>query len=392
MVAGQNTAANEIIALAGGVNAIDGYDGYKIINDEAIVAAKPGRGARRSSAARIRWTRRRCIVHPAFALTPVAAQQDLHLHGRPLSARLRTAHGGRRARSLDQALSGAGAAGREVHARRPSPPTAGYDRPLRQRGSVRKPRSGYALRPPGFAHPRLPADRACRRGADRADDGRRRHSAGAAAGRARAVAATPVRRWRATSSCCGRSGFRGSPRPRWSAPCSPHPAPSCRGCFAIRWPIPRWSAFPPAARSRRPSAIVVHRQPDRPKLPLHAASIAAARGVCRARWSTTVVLYSIASRSGRTSIAIFLLAGIAIAAIANAGIGLLVFIADDRQLRDITFWMLGSLSGATWPKLATLAPVLALALDRLRLRSRAGSTCWCWARPRRFTAASTSSG
>ena len=77
---------------------------------------------------------------------------------------------------------------------------------------------------------------------------------------------------------------------------------------------------------------------------------------------TTVVLYSIASRSGRTSIAIFLLAGIAIAAIANAGIGLLVFIADDRQLRDITFWLLGSLSGATWPKLATLAPVLALAL------------------------------
>ena len=77
---------------------------------------------------------------------------------------------------------------------------------------------------------------------------------------------------------------------------------------------------------------------------------------------TTIALYSIASRSGRTSIAIFLLAGIAIAAIANAGIGLLVFIADDRQLRDITFWLLGSLSGATWPKLAALAPVLGLAL------------------------------
>jgi len=77
---------------------------------------------------------------------------------------------------------------------------------------------------------------------------------------------------------------------------------------------------------------------------------------------TTMILYGIASRAGRTSIAIFLLAGIAIAAIANAGIGLLVFVADDRQLRDITFWLLGSLSGATWPKLATLAPVLALAL------------------------------
>ena len=41
MAAGKNTAANEIIALSGGVNAIDGYEGYKIINDEAIVAAKP---------------------------------------------------------------------------------------------------------------------------------------------------------------------------------------------------------------------------------------------------------------------------------------------------------------------------------------------------------------
>ena len=40
MAAG-NTAADEIIALAGAVNAIDGYDGYKIINDEAIIAAKP---------------------------------------------------------------------------------------------------------------------------------------------------------------------------------------------------------------------------------------------------------------------------------------------------------------------------------------------------------------
>ena len=76
---------------------------------------------------------------------------------------------------------------------------------------------------------------------------------------------------------------------------------------------------------------------------------------------TTVILYRIATRSGRTSIAVFLLAGLAVAAIANAGIGLLVFIADDRQLRDITFWLLGSLSGATWSKATTIVPVFALA-------------------------------
>lgn len=85
---------------------------------------------------------------------------------------------------------------------------------------------------------------------------------------------------------------------------------------------------------------------------------------------TTTVLYKIASREGRTSVAIFLLAGLAIAAIANAGIGLLVFVADDRQLRDITFWLLGSLSGATWPKAGMIAPVAVLALLTIPLIAR----------------------
>jgi heme transport system permease protein len=70
----------------------------------------------------------------------------------------------------------------------------------------------------------------------------------------------------------------------------------------------------------------------------------------------TATLYRLATREGRTSIAIFLLGGLAIAALANAAIGLLVFLADDRQLRDITFWMLGSLSGATWSKALAVLP------------------------------------
>ncbi|MDQ8730935.1 iron chelate uptake ABC transporter family permease subunit [Bradyrhizobium sp. LHD-71] len=74
---------------------------------------------------------------------------------------------------------------------------------------------------------------------------------------------------------------------------------------------------------------------------------------------TTLLLYRISSREGRTSVAIFLLSGLAIAALANAGIGLLIFMADDRQLRDITFWLLGSLGGATWSKATLLLPFLA---------------------------------
>jgi len=78
--------------------------------------------------------------------------------------------------------------------------------------------------------------------------------------------------------------------------------------------------------------------------------------------ATTSILYRIATRDGRTSVATMLLAGLALGALAGAGTGLFVFLADDRQLRDITFWMLGSLAGATWPKIAAITPVLILFL------------------------------
>ncbi|PXW62133.1 iron complex transport system permease protein [Methylobacterium sp. B4] len=74
--------------------------------------------------------------------------------------------------------------------------------------------------------------------------------------------------------------------------------------------------------------------------------------------TTTYGLYRIATRSGRTSVATMLLAGIALAALAGALTGLLVYASDDRQLRDLTFWSLGSLSGATWTKVAASAPAI----------------------------------
>jgi iron complex transport system permease protein len=85
---------------------------------------------------------------------------------------------------------------------------------------------------------------------------------------------------------------------------------------------------------------------------------------------TTVILYRLATRHGRTSIATLLLAGIAIGALANAGIGFLVFLADDRQLRDITFWLLGSLGGATWGKALAIAPFVAALLAGLPFIAR----------------------
>jgi len=38
--------------------------------------------------------------------------------------------------------------------------------------------------------------------------------------------------------------------------------------------------------------------------------------------------------------------------------GLLIFLADDRQLRDITFWSLGSLGGATFGRVLSVLPFI----------------------------------
>lgn len=75
MVAGQKTAANEIIKMAGGVNAVEGFDGYKPVNDEAIVAAKPDviltmqRGRDQVEAQTV-------FSNPSFAMTPAAAKKS----------------------------------------------------------------------------------------------------------------------------------------------------------------------------------------------------------------------------------------------------------------------------------------------------------------------------
>lgn len=77
---------------------------------------------------------------------------------------------------------------------------------------------------------------------------------------------------------------------------------------------------------------------------------------------STIVLYAIATRRGRTSVATMLLAGIALGAFAAAGTGLLIYVASEQQLREITFWSLGALSGASWTKLYVSGPVMALVL------------------------------
>ncbi|MGW1814585.1 FecCD family ABC transporter permease [Streptomyces sp. NPDC002125] len=77
----------------------------------------------------------------------------------------------------------------------------------------------------------------------------------------------------------------------------------------------------------------------------------------------TVLLVYVLSRSGgRTEVVTLILTGIAVNAFAGALIGLFIFFADNAQITQITFWQLGSLSQATWPKVLAVLPCAVLGL------------------------------
>lgn len=71
-----------------------------------------------------------------------------------------------------------------------------------------------------------------------------------------------------------------------------------------------------------------------------------------------ILVYRISTSGGQTNVVMMLLAGVAITAIGFAITGLLIYISKDDQLRDLTFWNLGSLAGATWTKNTILFLVL----------------------------------
>lgn len=89
------------------------------------------------------------------------------------------------------------------------------------------------------------------------------------------------------------------------------------------------------------------------------------------------IVFVLARHDGTINVTTMLLCGIAVNAMAGAGIGLLSFMADDAQLRDLTFWSLGSLGAAGWWQVqvvmtallitALVCPLLLMALNALLL-------------------------
>ncbi|HID83332.1 MAG TPA: iron ABC transporter permease [Chromatiales bacterium] len=82
----------------------------------------------------------------------------------------------------------------------------------------------------------------------------------------------------------------------------------------------------------------------------------------------TWLVYQIAARSSTATTGTLLLAGIAINAMAGAGLGLLSYLADAQQLRNLVFWTLGGLDAANWNSLGlTGLCVFAAAFGLIRL-------------------------
>ena len=86
---------------------------------------------------------------------------------------------------------------------------------------------------------------------------------------------------------------------------------------------------------------------------------------------TTWLVYRLGSSAQGVSMASMLLAGVAIAALSAAVVGLLTYIADDAMLRALTFWNLGSLGAASYDRVGMLVLCCGLVWWRLPRQARA---------------------
>ena len=71
----------------------------------------------------------------------------------------------------------------------------------------------------------------------------------------------------------------------------------------------------------------------------------------------TIGVWKISETQGKVHTVTLLLAGIALNSLAGACIGLMTFLADDEQLRSLTFWLLGGFGGSTWSVVFVVLPI-----------------------------------
>jgi iron complex transport system permease protein len=86
--------------------------------------------------------------------------------------------------------------------------------------------------------------------------------------------------------------------------------------------------------------------------------------------ATVLLVYGMSRSGGRSEVVTLILTGIAVNAFTGAVIGLFIFFADTAAINQITFWQLGSLAQATWPKVLAVLPCTLLGLAVAPLHAR----------------------
>lgn len=84
-----------------------------------------------------------------------------------------------------------------------------------------------------------------------------------------------------------------------------------------------------------------------------------------------LLVYRISTSGGKTNVVMMLLTGVAISAIGFSITGFLIYISKDEQLRDLTFWNMGSLAAATWTKNIILTVILIISYSILLPKGKA---------------------
>jgi iron complex transport system permease protein len=84
---------------------------------------------------------------------------------------------------------------------------------------------------------------------------------------------------------------------------------------------------------------------------------------------TVLVVLAIARGRGGTPVVTLLLAGYAVSSLLSAGVALLIFSSGER-LAAVISWLLGSLAGSSWPRVAVAAPLIVVSFTLLLLRWR----------------------
>lgn len=74
--------------------------------------------------------------------------------------------------------------------------------------------------------------------------------------------------------------------------------------------------------------------------------------------AAVLAVYFVSRSGGRTEVVTLLLTGIAVNAIAGAGLAFMTFLGTTATREQIVFWQLGSLNGALWQNIAIVAPLV----------------------------------